>query len=168
LTAAPALHVRRVDAADLPRLVEIERAGFAHPWSEQQLRAELSNAWSVILVAVVAGPDGREQVAGHIVVWVVHDELHVLNVATAPEHRRRGVGRALMLEAHALGRARACREATLEVRRSNTPAIALYQALGYRQVGMRPRYYAEENEDALLLTLGLASSVPGAAGPDPR
>jgi ribosomal-protein-alanine N-acetyltransferase len=60
-----------------------------------------------------------------------------------------------MEEAHALGRARACRLVTLEVRRSNAPAISLYLALGYRQVGMRPRYYAEENEDALLMSLDL-------------
>jgi ribosomal-protein-alanine N-acetyltransferase len=92
---------------------------------------------------------------GYIIVWVVHDELHVLNVATAAEARRRGVGRALMEEAHALGRSRACRLATLEVRRSNAAAIALYGALGYRQVGVRPRYYAEENEDALLMSLDL-------------
>jgi ribosomal-protein-alanine N-acetyltransferase len=140
--------------------MEIERDAFRHPWSEQQLRSELSNAWSVMLAAVEAGEaggeGGAERMAGYVIVWVVHDELHVLNVATAPEARRRGVGRALMEAAHALGRARACRLVTLEVRRSNAPAIALYQALGYRQVGMRPRYYAEENEDALLLSLDLS------------
>jgi ribosomal-protein-alanine N-acetyltransferase len=135
--------------------MEIERAGFLHPWSEQQLKNELANAWSVMLAAVEEGPGGAERMAGYVIVWVVHDELHVLNVATAPEDRRRGVGRALMEAAHDLGRARACRLATLEVRRSNAAAIALYKALGYRQVGMRPRYYAEENEDALLMSLDL-------------
>lgn len=150
-----ALRFRRVEVADLPRLMEIEAAGFRHPWSEQQLRRELENAWSIVLAAEEAGPDGPPRMAGYVIVWVVHDELHVLNVATAPEQRRRGVGRAIMEEAHRVGRARACRLATLEVRRSNAPAIALYRALGYRQVGMRPRYYAEENEDALLMTLDL-------------
>jgi len=154
VSTRPPLRFRRVGAPDLPRLMEIERDAFLHPWSEQQLRSELSNAWSVMLAAVDGeGVAGR--MAGYVIVWVVHDELHVLNVATAPEARRRGVGRALMEEVHALGRARACRLATLEVRRSNAAAIALYQALGYRQVGMRPRYYAEENEDALLMSLDL-------------
>lgn len=162
MSAATGLRFRRVVAADLPRLMEIERAGFLHPWSERQLTSELTNAWSTMLAAVEAGPDGAERMAGYIIVWVVHDELHVLNVATAPEQRRRGVGRALMEEAHRLGRSRACRLATLEVRRSNAPAIALYLALGYRQVGMRPRYYAEENEDALLMTLELAGPPGGA------
>jgi len=155
VTAAPPLRFRRVGEADLPRLMEIERDAFLHPWSEQQLRSELSNAWSVMLAAVEAGEGGAGWMAGYIIIWVVHDELHVLNVATAPEARRRGVGRALMEQAHALGRSRACRLVTLEVRRSNAAAIALYQALGYRQVGMRPRYYAEENEDALLMSLDL-------------
>ena len=149
------LRFRRVGAADLPRLMEIERDAFLHPWSEAQLRAELANAWSVMLAALEAAAGGPERMAGYIIVWVVHDELHVLNVATAPEARRRGVGRALMEAAHALGRERACRLATLEVRRSNEAAIALYRSLGYRQVGMRPRYYAEENEDALLMSLDL-------------
>ncbi|MCM2334012.1 MAG: ribosomal protein S18-alanine N-acetyltransferase [Anaeromyxobacteraceae bacterium] len=135
--------------------MEIEAAGFRHPWSEEQLRRELGNAWSIVLAAEEDGPDGAPRMAGYVIVWVVHDELHVLNVATAPEQRRRGVGRAIMEEAHRVGRARACRLSTLEVRRSNAPAIALYRALGYRQVGMRPRYYAEENEDALLMTLDL-------------
>lgn len=157
MSAPPALRFRRVGAADLARLMEIERAGFRHPWSEQQLQNELTNAWSIMLAAVEAGPGGGERMAGYVIIWLVHDELHVLNVATAPEARRRGVGRALMDEAHRIGRARACRLATLEVRRSNAPAIALYQALGYRQVGMRPRYYAEENEDALLMTLDLVA-----------
>lgn len=151
----PALRFRRVEAADLPRVMEIEAAGFLHPWSEQQLQRELGNAWSIVLAAEEDVPGGPPRMAGYIVVWVVHDELHVLNVATAPEQRRRGVGRAILEEAHRVGRARACRLSTLEVRRSNAPAIALYRALGYRQVGMRPRYYAEENEDALLMTLDL-------------
>lgn len=168
MSGPPALRFRRVEAADLPRLMEIERAGFLHPWSEQQLRNELSNAWSVVLAAVEDAPTGRERMAGYVIVWVVHDELHVLNVATAPEDRRRGVGRALMEEAARLGRSRSCRLATLEVRRSNAPAIALYLALGYRQVGLRPRYYAEENEDALLMSLELGEPDPAAPGGDPR
>jgi ribosomal-protein-alanine N-acetyltransferase len=83
----------------------------------------------------------------------VHDEIHVLNVGTAPEARRQGVGRALMEEAVARGRGRGARLSTLEVRRSNAPAIALYRSLGYLAVGVRPRYYAEEDEDAIVMTL---------------
>jgi [ribosomal protein S18]-alanine N-acetyltransferase len=152
--SAAALRYRPVGEADLPRLMEIERAGFRHPWSEQLLRNELANAWSVLLAAVE--DDGTaERMLGYIIFWVVHDEIHVLNVATAPEARRRGVGRALMAKATEHGRGRACRLVTLEVRRSNAPALGLYRSLGFRQVGVRPRYYAEEDEDAIVMTLDL-------------
>ncbi len=146
---------RRMRDEDLPRVVAIERDGFSHPWSADLLRRELAHAWSTILVAVEAGPGGPERILGFIVYWLVHDEIHVLNIATALEARRRGVGRALMEEAAAEGRRRGARLSTLEVRRSNAPAIALYRELGYREVGIRPRYYAEENEDAIVMNLEL-------------
>jgi ribosomal-protein-alanine N-acetyltransferase len=146
---------RRMRDGDLARVAEIERDGFRHPWSDDLLRRELAHAWSTILLAVDEEPDGRERVLGFVVFWLVHDEVHVLNIATALEARRRGVGRALMDEAAAQGRARGARIATLEVRRSNVPAIALYRALGYRQVGIRPNYYAEDREDAVVMNLDL-------------
>jgi len=90
-------------------------------------------------------------VIGYVVFWVVHDEVHVLNVATALAARRRGIGRALMEAAEGEGRRRGARLATLEVRRSNAAAIALYRTMEYRQVGIRPNYYAEENEDAIVM-----------------
>lgn len=151
--APEGLRFRRMVPADLDRVVEIEKDGFKHPWSRQLLERELSHAWSTVLLAVDEAED--ERILGFIVSWLVHDEVHVLNIATALEARRRGVGRALMREAQEGGRRRGARLATLEVRRSNAPAIALYVALGYRQVGIRPNYYAEEHEDAIVMTLEL-------------
>lgn len=151
---APALRFRPMRTADLDRVVDIEKDGFRNPWSRQLLERELGHAWSSTLLAVEDGPGG-EVVLGFIVFWLVHDELHVLNIATALEARRRGVGRALMLEGHRIGRGRGAVLATLEVRRSNLPAIELYRSLGYRQVGIRPGYYAEEGEDAVVMTADL-------------
>ncbi len=139
---------------DLARVSAIERAGFKNPWSDELLRRELSHAWSTILLATDGAP-GREEILGFIVFWLVHDEVHVLNIAVAVEARRRGVGRALMDEAAARARRAGAVLATLEVRRSNTSAIALYRALGYRQVGIRPNYYADEGEDAIVMVLDL-------------
>ncbi|HEY6099305.1 MAG TPA: ribosomal protein S18-alanine N-acetyltransferase [Anaeromyxobacter sp.] len=144
---------RRARPDDVDRIVEIERDGFLHPWSRDLVERELGHSWSQVLLAaeVDAGVASGERVLGYIVFWLVHDEVHVLNVATALDARRRGVGRALMDAAEEAGRARGARLSTLEVRRSNAPAIALYRAIGYRQVGVRPNYYAEEHEDAIVM-----------------
>ncbi len=176
-SAPGGLRFRRMRPEDLARAVEIEKDGFRHPWSRELLERELSHPWSTVLLAVedrprAEGPlpatergkgrgteDARDEwievVVGFIVFWLVHDEVHVLNIATAREERRRGVGRALMEQAAEAGRRRDASLATLEVRRSNQPAIALYRALGYRQVGVRPNYYAEEGEDAIVMVLDL-------------
>jgi ribosomal-protein-alanine N-acetyltransferase len=149
--AAPlpgALAFRRARAEDVGRVMEIEKEGFLHPWSRELIERELEHAWSQLLLAE-AGEGGP--VVGYIVFWLVHDEVHVLNVATALTARRCGVGRALMEAAEREGRRRGCRISTLEVRRSNEPALALYRAIGYRQVGIRPNYYAEEQEDAIVM-----------------
>jgi len=151
----PALRFRAMRPHDLDRIVEIERQGFLHPWSRELLEREMSHAWSHVLVAAEDGPRG-EQLVGYVVFWLVHDEVHVLNLGTAVEARRRGIGRALMEEAHEMGRRRGAAISTLEVRRSNAPALALYRALGYRQVGVRPNYYAEEGEDAIVMVRDLA------------
>ena len=154
MSATGTFTFRAIVEADLPRIMEIEAAGFRHPWSEALLRAELGHAWSNLVAALAPPAEGGEaRILGYIIFWLVHDEVHVLNVGTAPEARRRGVGRALMDQAVATGRGKGARLSTLEVRRSNAPAIALYLALGYRQVGIRPGYYAEENEDAIVMTL---------------
>jgi ribosomal-protein-alanine N-acetyltransferase len=152
------LRFRRMRQEDLTRVVEIEKDGFRHPWSRELLERELAHTWSTVLLAVDEG-DGGERAAGaspgrilgFVVFWLVHDELHILNIASAVEARRRGIGRALMLEASAAARARGAALSTLEVRRSNAPAIALYLSLDYRQVGIRPNYYADEGEDAIVM-----------------
>jgi ribosomal-protein-alanine N-acetyltransferase len=140
---------------DVTRVMEIERDGFLHPWSRDLIERELGHAWSHVLLAIDTGAAEDERVLGYIVFWLVHDEVHVLNIATALDARRRGVGRALMAEAHGLGRRRGAAIATLEVRRSNVSAIELYRSLGYRQIGVRPNYYQEEGEDAIVMLLDL-------------
>jgi len=163
MTAGPerTLIVRRMLLADLDAVVEIERAAHKHPWSADLIRRELDHDWSVVLVAIERESiDGAvvDRLAGHIIFWLVHDEIHVLNVATAPEFRRRGYGRTLMMEAEARGEPRGAVLSTLEVRKSNEAALTLYRSLGYRQVGLRPRYYADDNEDAIVMVKDLARS----------
>ena len=145
--------IRRMTREDLPAVMELEKASFRNPWSLELIQRELGHDWSIILLLEEPLPEGGRRLLGISIFWIVHDEVHVLNVATAPEHRRRGVGRALMDATLAEGRARKCCLATLEVRRSNEPAIQLYKAFGFRPVGVRPNYYVDEGEDAIVMVL---------------
>lgn len=146
--------IRRMGAEDVERVVDIEKDGFKHPWSADLLRRELHHDWSTSLVAVERGA-GTERVVAFIVFWLVHDEVHVLNVAVAADARRRGLARFLMNEAAERGRRASAKLATLEVRRSNVAALTLYRLLGYREVGVRPNYYVDEGEDAIVMVLDL-------------
>jgi ribosomal-protein-alanine N-acetyltransferase len=152
--ASPYL-VRPIETADLPEVLEIEKQAFVHPWSPDLLKRELTHDWSTILVAEEPAPRGGRRILGFLIFWIVHDEVHILNVATAPEHRGRGVARAVLAETLERGRQRKCTLATLEVRRSNEAAIHLYKAFGFRPVGVRPNYYVDEGEDAIVMVLDL-------------
>lgn len=153
-TGAGPYRLRRMVVDDLETVMAIEGRAFKHPWSAELFRRELQHDWSTILVAERPDPRGPAMV-GFIIFWLVHDEIHVLNVATDPPARRGGVARALLAECMERGRARGARLATLEVRRSNVGAIRLYESFGFRSVGVRPNYYADEGEDAIVMLLDL-------------
>ncbi|MFN7131586.1 MAG: ribosomal protein S18-alanine N-acetyltransferase [Myxococcales bacterium] len=147
--------LRRMVAEDLEVVMDIERKGFRNPWSRDLLRRELTHDWSTILVAEDETGDGRIVIVGFVIYWLVHNEVHILNIATDPDRLRCGVARTLMSECLARGRRAGATLATLEVRRTNVPAINLYQSFGFRSVGIRPNYYADEGEDAIVMVLDL-------------
>lgn len=146
------LRFRRMTAQDLDRVLEISNASFRYPWSRELFARELDHEWSTV---TLVAPGEGEVAAGFLVSWIVHDELHVLNVAIEPRWRRRGLAAALLDNAFSRARAARCILATLEVRRSNEGAILLYEAEGFRRVGIRPRYYQEEGEDAVVMVKDL-------------
>ena len=96
------LEIRRMRPDDLDEVMLIERAAFRHPWSPELFRRELEHDWSTILIALEpltsASGRGTERIVGFLIYWLVHDEVHILNVAVSPEHRRRGIARVLMEE----------------------------------------------------------------------
>jgi ribosomal-protein-alanine N-acetyltransferase len=139
--------LRRMRAADLPEVMEIDALCLPRPWSAAIWRGELESPHALYLVV---GEGGR--ISGHIGVRHVLGELHVTTIAVRPEHRRRGHARALVSAALAAYPVACC--AHLEVRPTNAAAITLYESLGFRATGRRPRYYGDE--DALLMTLDLA------------
>lgn len=137
---------------DIPAALAIQLESFPIPWSERQLRDELALRWST--VDAVKDPRTGELLAT-AAWWQVGDEALILNIATATVHRRRGLARLLL--SHVLARATeaGCRVASLEVRPSNAPALALYQRFGFEPIGRRPRYYSNNQEDALILSRSL-------------
>lgn len=132
--------------AHVAAVAALEQVCFSDPWSEQSVRSELNNPLSLWLTAL----DG-DTVAGYVGSQTVLDEADIMNVAVAPEYRRRGIARQLLDRLRDLLAAQGVRSLTLEVRASNEPAIALYESLGYVQVGRRPNYYFKPREDALIL-----------------
>jgi len=118
-----------------------------------QLREELARPWARLWVARGKGASPKNAVA-FLLAWHVADELHILDVATHPELRRRGYGRALMQQSLAYAREHSIRHVLLEVRRSNTPAIRLYRDQGFFAMGIRKAYY-QDNEDAVEMVLVL-------------
>ena len=135
-----------MNAAHVLQIAELEKVCFSAPWSEKSIASELSNPLALWLVAE---DDGR--VAGYIGSQSVLGEADVMNVAVHPDCRRQGIARALV-EAltDALGSADVTK-LTLEVRAGNAPAIALYEKLGFAQIGLRRNYYRNPKEDALIL-----------------
>jgi [ribosomal protein S18]-alanine N-acetyltransferase len=142
--------IRSAVPADVVPLAEIERRCFSDPWSEASFREALESPWTFGLVAHT----GRS-IAGYLIGREVAGTGEVLNLAVAPNLRRRGVARALLRAGLSFFRRRRVEEVYLEVRESNQSAQALYLSLGFRPVGQRAAYYRNPKEDALVLWLPL-------------
>jgi [ribosomal protein S18]-alanine N-acetyltransferase len=138
----------RIDAMNAGDLATVAGIDGATRMDEAQLKDELARTWSRLWVAREDG-DG---VVAFLVSWHVADELHVLNVATRENRRRRGIGRALMDVVIAYARRERVKHVLLEVRRSNAAAIALYRSVGFFAMGVRAKYYPDD-EDAVEMVL---------------
>ena len=135
-------------AGDLDAILDIEHASFTNPWTREMYLAEFENQ-GVSYCFVVRDAAGR--ILGFCSFWRVLDELHINNLAIAPEERGRGAGTALLQRVLQEGERLGARRATLEVRASNLAALRLYGRLGFSVGGVRPGYYTNPIEDALIL-----------------
>jgi ribosomal-protein-alanine N-acetyltransferase len=170
VTAPPAsaVDIRRLTYADLPQVVATERRAFPTPWSLAMFVLELSKPSGICLAADVVEGSERELV-GYLICSRYDTVWHVMNVAVDPDRRRHGIATALL--AALLRETGAAAgddvQVTLEVRASNTGAIALYERFGFRAAGVRRRYYQDNGEDAVIMwrtaaTLrGALDDVPG-------
>ena len=135
-----------MEQTHVPQIAQLETLCFSEPWSEASVASELSNPLSCWLVAVEG-----EQVAGYIGSQTVMGETDMMNVAVAPDYRRKGVGEKLILALVDALKEGGSHWLMLEVRQSNAPARALYAKLGFAEVGRRKNYYRNPKEDALIL-----------------
>ena len=137
------IEIVRMNESHVAAVAELERLNFSAPWDEASVRSELTNKLALWLVAL----DGGE-VVGYVGSQTVLQEADMMNIAVAESHRRQGIARKLVEE---LIRRLDAYQLTLEVRQSNLPAIALYESMGFTQVGLRKNYYQKPKENALIL-----------------
>ncbi len=151
------IRLRPMRLEDVEQVYAIDVASFSLPWSERSYRYELTENQqnSALWVAEAAGPTGELQVVGMVVTWIILDEAHIATIATHPDYRRRGVARRLLVQTLEVARDRGAHLVMLEVRRSNLAAQKLYESFGFTIAGVRPRYYVDNMEDALLMDLEL-------------
>lgn len=144
------LLIRMMTLDDIPVVIRLDQLSFSLPWPERSFRFELTdNPASRCWVAEVDG-----HVLGMIVAWLLVDEMHIATIATHPDFRRRGIASQLLSHTliHALEEG--ARSSFLEVRESNIAAQEMYRKFGYEMAGRRRRYYRDNEEDAILMSLG--------------
>ncbi len=142
--------IRQMITDDLPAVILIDRMSFSLPWPERTFRYEVED--NKAARCFVAETDGG-QIAAMIVSWLIVDELHIATFATHPDFRRQGIGSSLLREALEDGRRQGACRAFLEVRDSNLAAQEMYRRFGFEMTGRRPKYYRDNGEDAVLMTL---------------
>lgn len=148
------IRIRPMQVEDIPEVHALDVLSFSLPWSERSYRFEVTeNTASSPWVAEALFPDGSRRIVGMMVNWIILDEVHIATIAVHPDFRRMGIARRLLMEGLQEGYRRGARMAFLEVRRSNTAAQSLYESFGFRVEGVRPKYYQDNQEDALLMTL---------------
>ena len=142
-----ALRIRRMTEDDLDIVMRIEQSVFLSPWSRPAFVNEISeNQLAVPLVAVV-----DKMICGYLVAWVVMDELHIGTIAVDKAWQRHGIATILLKEIFQIALSSKCRIAYLEVRQSNLAAQRLYERFGFQRIGIRPKYYSPQHEDAIVM-----------------
>lgn len=140
------LTVVKMKTEHISRIAELEKQCFSQPWSEKSLAEELENENSYFLVAVC------DEIAGYIGVQEICGEAYITNVAVFENYRKQGIGRALLKAACKGAEGRKCEFITLEVRESNSSAIALYESEGFEVAGIRKNFYSDPTENGLIYT----------------
>ncbi|MDY7030639.1 MAG: ribosomal protein S18-alanine N-acetyltransferase [Thermodesulfobacteriota bacterium] len=144
------LQISNMEEKDIDEVLEIENVSFTSPWTRTSFEHELDLKHSKILIAKKPKGD-QKPIVGYISFWLVLDEVHILNLAIHPDFRRQGIASHLIRFCIQSSRINGANNASLEVRRSNIPAISLYKKFGFQVKGIRPGYYSDNHEDAVIM-----------------
>ncbi|MBI5682628.1 MAG: ribosomal protein S18-alanine N-acetyltransferase [Deltaproteobacteria bacterium] len=135
---------------DINEVLKIEDESFPKPWAASLFEKELKNPFSLSFVARLNKKDSSKLI-GYIVIWLVAEEAHILNIAVHPDYRRKGIGKRLIKFIMDFLLNKSTRAVYLEVRDSNTAAQKLYRGFGFREIGIRKGYYSDNKEDAVVM-----------------
>ncbi|HEX2979340.1 MAG TPA: ribosomal protein S18-alanine N-acetyltransferase, partial [Anaerolineaceae bacterium] len=139
---------------DIPAVHAIDVVSFSLPWTERSYRFELTeNPSSMVWVAELEQNDGSRKIVASVTVWLIIDEAHIGSISVHPDFRQQGIARQLLANTLIEAAEHGAIQSTLEVRRSNLAAQGLYRQFGFTTVAIRPHYYRDNNEDAMLMTL---------------
>lgn len=151
--SAASLVLRPMTVADISQVYALDVVSFSLPWTERSYRYEVEeNPHSRPWVVEDTG-SSPARVVGMMVVWLILDEAHIATIAVHPEYRRRGIGQRMLANALLEAQKEGAALAYLEVRQGNLGAQALYRRFGFAVDGIRPRYYVDNGEDAVLMSL---------------
>jgi len=143
------LLIRKMILEDMPAVIELDQISFSLPWPERSFRFELTdNPASRCWVAEV-----DKRVVGMVVAWLFVDEVHIATIATHPAFRRQGIARKLLSHTLLHAMKEGAGSSFLEVRESNLAAQEMYRKFGFEEAGRRKRYYKDNYEDAILMSL---------------
>lgn len=150
-TAEREIAFRPMELSDLPQIEVVENSSFSAPWPRQAFYNELiHNQFARYTVITVEG-----KVVGYCGCWLILDEAHITNIAIHPDYRGQGLGEAILTYVMALAKTLGANKMTLEVRVSNLVAQSLYEKLGFERSGIRPGYYTDNQEDAIIMWVTL-------------
>lgn len=155
--------MKRAKRTDLAALVALDARCFERPWSPASWQTELDREW--VRVWALEGAEGA--LTGFAVFWFLGEEAELLRIAVSPDHRHKGLGKTLLRQGLDFAKDSGCEGMSLEVEQGNQAAIALYQALGFAQVGRRPGYYAGKDGLLFSCSFGPNPQAQTSSAPDP-
>jgi [ribosomal protein S18]-alanine N-acetyltransferase len=177
MLVAARFKIRQMTHADITQVVDVERESFPTTWPQTAYRRELANKFARYLVLVDSAeplqpmelpqprrsvltlfrraepePASNERIIGYVGMWLMVDQAHIVAIAVRERYRRQGLGELLLAEAIESAMDNRMESVSLEVRRSNVSAQALYEKYRFLKVGVRARYYSDNHEDAIIMT----------------